>query len=298
MVTWQGKSPRSWPHGQPRSSAPAGEITREQDLDVSKALRDTGDLIEQAEAVLAPDEPGARHGAADRLLADRLLVEAVLEEGLSGPRHRMLEETLVRYAVPVLQHDLATGQIVSKATRLGIPLSGSVAWAEFTQADREDFAAEMVAAALPRFTRAVFEEGVWSASKGASLKTFFVNTCVLQFPAPYRKWREQRRAARPVGLEVGRVGEDPAVDPAITVAAQDEAIRTLMKIHGRQTQEIFVLRAAGYTNGEAARQVGLTPKAAEGRTTRARKDLKNERDSTEPPNSKRPGTTQGGRWGQ
>jgi DNA-directed RNA polymerase specialized sigma24 family protein len=275
----------------------AGATAREQDLDANEALHDTDDRVEQAEAALAPGEPRPEYGAADRLLADQLVVEAILEEGLHGPRHQALEDVLIRYAVPVLQHLLADGRIVSKATRLGRPPGGSEAWLDFTTADREEFARDMVADALPVFTKAVFEEQRWSPGRGASLKTYFVNACILQFPRLYREWLDQRRTVRPAGLEIDLNG-DPARDPAITVALRDEVTRMLGKIADRQIQEVLVLRGAGYTAEDAARQAGLTPKAAESRLARIRKGLKDERASTEPPDSRRRDTTQGGRWAQ
>jgi hypothetical protein len=295
MVTWQGNTPRSWPHRQRRSSTSAGDPAREQDLDAREALQDTGDRVEQAEAALAPGEPRREHAAADRLLADQLVVEAILEEVLHGPRHQALEDMLIRYAVPVLRQLLKDGRIVSKATRLGRPPGCSETWLDFTEADREEFARDMVADALPVFTKAVFEERLWTPDRRASLKTYFVNACILQFPRLFREWLDQRRAVRPSGLELDPGGGDPALDPAITVALRDEVDRMLAKIADRQVREVLILRGAGYTAEDAARQVGLTPKAAEGRLARIRKGLKDQQASTEPPDNGRD-TTQGGRW--
>ena len=58
----------------------------------------------------------------------------------------------------------------------------------------------MIADAMPVFTKAVFEmrdmvTGPESSRKTATLKTYFVGACALQFPALYRKWIKQRSAA-------------------------------------------------------------------------------------------------------
>lgn len=298
MVTWQGDAQHPWPHRRRSPSVSAGVTAREQDLAADEALHDTDDGVEQAEAALAPCQPRPEHGAADRLLADQLVVQAILEEGLHGPRHQTLEDALIRYAVPVLQQFLADGRIVNKAADLGRPPGGSEAWLDFTKADREEFAYDMVADALPAFTKAVFEERRWSPGRRASLKTYFVNGCVLQFPRLYRKWLDQRRTVRPGGLEIDMSGGDPAPDPANTVALHDETARMLEKITDTKIREVLVLRAAGYTAEDAARQVGLTPKAAEGRLARIRMALRDEKDSAAPPDCTRPDTTQGGRWVQ
>ncbi len=296
-MTWQGNPPRSWPHRQRRASTSAGATAREHDLDSTEALRDTGDCVEQAEATLAPGAPRPDPGAAERLLADQRVVDAILEEGLHGPRHQALEDVLIGYAVPVLRQLLATGQIVSKATKLGRPPGGSEAWLDFTKADREEFARDMVADALPVFTKAVFEERRWVPDGKASLKTYFVNACILQFPALYRRWLDQRRTVRPAGLEIDPGAGRPVVDPATVVTLRDEVIGLLRKIEDRQIREVLVLRGAGYTAEDAARQVGLTPKAAEGRLARIRRDLK-EQASMKPPGTRRQDTSQGGRWAQ
>ncbi len=298
MVTWQGNAQHPWPHRRRSSSMSAGVTGREQGLDADEALHDTDDRVERAESALVPGEPRPEHGAADRLLADQLVVQAILEEGLHGPRHQALEEALIRYAVPVLQQFLADGRIVNKATRLGRPPGGSEAWLDFTKADREEFACDMVADALPAFTKAVFEERRWSPDRRASLKTYFVNACVLQFPRLYGKWLDQRRTVRPGGLEIDMSGGDSASDPANTVALRDETARMLEKITDRKIREVLVLRASGYTAEDAARQVGLTPKAAESRLARIRVALRDERDSTAPPDCGRRDTSQGGRWVQ
>jgi DNA-directed RNA polymerase specialized sigma24 family protein len=298
MVTWQGNAQHPWPRRRRSSSMSAGVTGREQDLDADEALHDTDDGVERAEAALAPGESRPECGAADRLLADQLVIQAILEEGLHGLRHQVLDDALIRYAVPVLQQLLADGRIMNKATRLGRPPGGSEAWLDFTKADREEFACDMVADALPAFTKAVFEERRWSPGRRASLKTYFVNACVLQFPRLYRKWLDQRRTVRPGGLEIDMSGGDPAPDPACTVALHDETARMLEKITDTKIREVLVLRAAGYTAEDAARRVGLTPKAAESRLARIRVALKDQRDSATPPDGTRRDTTQGGRWVQ
>lgn len=281
MVTWHGNAPRSWPDRQQHSSMSAGAIPREQDPDDADALHETREHVEQAETALAPgtQRPDSNVG---RLLADQLMVDAILEQGLGGPRHQALEAALIQYAVPVLRKLLASGEIIAKAARLRRPASDSAAWLEFTHADREEFARDMVADALPVFTEAVFGQRRWSPARGASLKTYFVNACIRQFARPYGAWLDQRRVVQAAGLDIGP-GSSHELDPAIAVAFRDEASRLLKKIPDRQTQEVLVLRAAGWSARDAAQQVGLTEKAAENRLARIRKALKEERNGSEPP---------------
>jgi DNA-directed RNA polymerase specialized sigma24 family protein/transcriptional regulator with XRE-family HTH domain len=254
-----------------------------------EALQATDRLADQAEAELAPGNPDvaletAEHerARAERLRADQLLVEAVLQEGLGGPRHRVLEDALVRYAVPVLQHLLASGRVADMATRLHRPPTPQDAWLDFTEDDRQEFAIEMVASALPAFTRAVFEDRRWAPGHGASLRTYFVNACILQFARLQRQWLDHRQAIRPAGLEINPDAYVSAPDPADTVIKQDEVRRMLSQIEDEQLRELLMLRGAGWPAKEAAKMVGLTPRAAEGRLARLRRRLEGELAGTEP----------------
>jgi DNA-directed RNA polymerase specialized sigma24 family protein len=282
MVTWQENAPHSRPDRPQHTSMSASAIPRHQELDDPGALHETSEHIQQAETALTPGTLRPADSDVDRLLADQLMVDAILEQGLGGPRHQALEDALIRYAVPVLRKLLASGEIIAKAARLGRPVSESAAWLEFTPADREEFALDMVADALPVFTKAVFGQRRWSPARGASLKTYFVNACIRQFSRPYRAWLDQRRVVQPAGLDIA-ADSSHEPDPAIAVAVRDEASRLLNKIPDRQTQEVLALRATGWSARDAAHEVGLTEKAAENRLARIRKTLKEERNNSEPP---------------
>ena len=118
MVIWQGSAPQSGPDRQRSRSGQAAAAL------LAGPAGDDHHQRARGRATVAEAPPGAGEGGAtiERGLADQLLVQAVFDEGLSGPRHRALESTLVRYAVPVLRQLLADGQIVSRAGRLGRPV--------------------------------------------------------------------------------------------------------------------------------------------------------------------------------
>jgi DNA-directed RNA polymerase specialized sigma24 family protein len=298
MVTGQGNTPRSWRHRQRRSSAKsASETEQDCQLGTSGALHEAADLADHAEAALVPGEPEPDHSAEERLAADQRLVDVILTEGLQGPRHQQLERELIKYAVRVLDYLLRNGEIFSKASRLGRPAGDSDAWLDFTDIDREDLARDMVADALPVFTRAVFEERRWSPRRGASLRTYLVNACVLQFSGLYRKWLGQRRAV-PGGLEIDPGDGNRMIDPARAVINHDEAMRAFSWLEDRQMQEVLARRAVGFTAEDAAELAGLTPRAAEGRLARIRRNVKSERDSTELSGREQDDTSHGGRWEQ
>lgn len=275
MVTWQGDVPRSQADRRRSPSVPAG----------------AGDEPGQAGTAPAPGEAGGDHDVVARRLADQLVVQAIFEEGLHGPRHQALEDMLIRYAVPVLRKLLADGRIVNRAARLGRGPGSPETLAELTDADREELVRDMVADALPVFTRAVFGDRNWTSARQASLKTYFVNACILQFTSLHRQWLDQRRAVRPAGLEIEAASTRPALDPAVTVALRDEVDRLLAGITDPQLREVLVLRGADYSAEDAAQQAGLTPKAAEGRLARLRQGLKRTCLDAYPPERMRQDTT-------
>ncbi len=296
MATWHRRSPRSRPSRQQNPPTPTGMPAGEQDSGSSQVPRETRDLTREAEQALAPGEPDpGQDDAAGRLRADQLVVEAILEEGIGGARQQVLEEELIRYAVPVLQVLLADGRLISKATRLGRPPGSPGAWLDFTEADREEFALDMVADALPVFRRAVFEDRHWSPEYRASLTTYFVNACIRQFARLHARWLKGRQAVKPVGLKFAPDADGPnSPDPANTVVQWDEAGSLLAKMTDAKLLEAVILRAAGYTAADAAREVGLTPKAAERRLARFRESLKDE-EAAGPSGNSRPGAAPGRR---
>ncbi|WP_345475900.1 hypothetical protein [Actinoallomurus oryzae] len=241
--------------------------------DDQDVLLETADLVEQIEEELAPSAPPDESDAEKRLAVDQLIVEAVLQQGLGGNRHQDLNAELIRYAVPVLKYLLQTGMIISKCKRLRREISDVDGLLELTAADRDDLAYEMVADGMLVFTRGVFEDRRWSPAGGASLKTYFVNACVMQFPSLYRKWWNHRRRVRPIGLLPDPDRHGGPIDPAVQVAAEDEASRVLKQIDDEKMRKVLSLRAIGFTATAAAKEAGLTPKAAESWMGRYRKNM-------------------------
>jgi DNA-directed RNA polymerase specialized sigma24 family protein len=272
MVTSQGESPdTSSGSRQDPTCMPASE-TMPGSNDGDSSWVPAGSIA-RAEATLAPGEAEQDDSAGKRLLADQRVVDAVLKEGLRGPRHQALEEDLIRYAIPVLKQLLATGQIRTKCHRLGRPVSESHQLQELAADDLDDFAQEMVARALPLFTEAVFEDRRWAPCGGAGLTTYFTNGCIMQFQGIYRLWRKDRRRTVPRGLDLDPDVPSSAPDPAISVANADQARQSLEEIADQSLREALAWRAVGYTAREAADRAGLTVKAAEGRLSRHRKSL-------------------------
>jgi DNA-directed RNA polymerase specialized sigma24 family protein len=231
------------------------------------------DVIGQAEAALAPEEADQDGDAEQWLLADQLLVQAVVDQGLDGPRHQAFERELIQYAIPVLRRLVSSGQIVIRCHQLGRPLGGLNESHRFTSHDLDDFAQEMIVRALALYTKAVFVDRKWTPKGGASLSTYFINGCIRHFPDIYRKWLRHRMRHVLRGLDLDPDITSMAADPAAMAAEADQAARLLLQLPGKDLREVMALRAVGYTVREATAGSGMTPKSAEGRLARFRKNL-------------------------
>ena len=291
MVTSQGESLDPLPGASEGSAyTPAGGAASRSHDGSREDSRIPAASFEHVEAVLAPGEGSEDSNAQERLLSDQLVVDFVLAEGLNGPRHKALEDELINYALPVLEYLLRSGQIVAKCHELGRPLGRSYEQQGFSADDFNEFRQEMIARQIPVFTRMVFVDRKWtSRSGGASLTTYFVNGCARQFASIYRKWRRDRAHNLPsgLGLDVGVAATEP--DPASRVANLDQSRRLFAQIPDRGMQEVLAWRAIGYTTREAAANSGLTTKAAEGRLSRLRKNLRQGELEPDNPEGEEPG---------
>lgn len=211
-----------------------------------------------------------------RLRAD---VDAVLTLQLSNfadAAWEPLANALVEYGFAVMRAWIATGRIFVELVRshsfakLAPPPSG---WLDADEA--ESLAGEVVTVALAAFKNDVLAKGVWKAEKGASLSTFFIGQCKLQFPNIYRKWFEAecrfRRspAVDPDGSRLhGRAPDDPA-----RLAAQEGQLADILGQMTPRTAEVMIHKfVLGKSYAEIAQEIeGIKDaKAAENLVSRER----------------------------
>jgi len=133
---------------------------------------------------------------AQRRLADHALVKELAAAGFEGPVFDVAVTEFASYAIAVLMAWMRTGEIFGKCKAKGRPVSGSTS--DWSRDDRLEIAVETTARALKYFLGEVLVPGKWDHSRGATLKTFFVGACLLQFPNEYDRWAgEQRRWGGP-----------------------------------------------------------------------------------------------------
>lgn len=266
---------RSRPPGSAASDAaarpePAWAPPRENEVDeVERELTD--------DDYQSPADPVERTRVrnAQRRLADSALVGELAAAGFAGPVFEVAVTELASYGIAVLMAWMRTGQIFGKCLIKGRPVSGVTS--EWSRDDRLEIAIETTAKALKYFIDDVLQPGKWDHCRGATLKTFFIGACLLQFPNVFDRWaREQRRWGQPEGdeaLEHAVVRGDPQwADPTGDAAVRACTVRErLAEIPDRQTrQAAWLVNAYGASHAEAGAMVGLSAGGVEGRLYRLR----------------------------
>lgn len=232
------------------------------------------------EDLAGAEGPPAR---ARRREADASLVEFLRRRGFAGPHYRVFAEELMEYGWRTLSAWSANGRIFDRAAGMGRPIPPDMlptTWT-WTYEDRTQVVTDTVIKGSALFREHGLVRGKWTPHGGAGLTTYFVGAGILTFPAVYTRWFKthrlgqaelDRRSGDGDGLLHARrdIPDQRATDPAHAAALHDDIRRLRPLLPDEQLREALVRMALGYTQAEAARQVGLTPKALERRLARAR----------------------------
>lgn len=201
----------------------------------------------------------------DRLAGDADLVATLSTFGFAGPDYEWVRDEFIRYGVAVLAGWLKRGTIRGKCLekRLrGIPAAVD---REFDYDTAYELAGESVARALDPFREKVLLPGRWDPRKGASLKTFFVGQCLIQFVEVAKAWErhelptfEHSRELDPDEHLTGRTRsvEDDVIEAHATVAA-------LAGVRRPEARKALVMQSFGYTVPQIAAALGMSVKAVE-----------------------------------
>ncbi|SOC50983.1 DNA-directed RNA polymerase specialized sigma subunit, sigma24 family [Blastococcus aggregatus] len=181
----------------------------------------------------------------------------------------LIAEEFARYGLAVISSWIRRGLIfgyVTKATGFGFPNMDS---------DRvrdpetvHDLASMTVVNALGAFLEVALKKNNWSPSKGASLKTYFIGQCKIQFANVYKEWwRAEGRRPRSESLDqlVERNVLAPVHDNVEASFNRDaELSEALTMVESAEAQSALVYQAEGYTYAEIATFIGAAnPKVVE-----------------------------------
>lgn len=213
----------------------------------------------------------------ERLRADVDTVLTLQLSNFADEAWEPLANALVEYGFAVMRAWIASERIfkelaVSRSfAKVSPPPEG---W--LTKEEAESMAGEVVTLALRAFRDDVLAKGVWDARRGASLSTFFVGQCKLQFPNVYRRWRDGEERARswrdldPAGVHLH--GQGPR-NPGRAVQEDEAIYEILAQMPPRTARVMYRKFVHGQTYDEIAADLDdiKDAKAAENLVTRERK---------------------------
>lgn len=210
----------------------------------------------------------------DFITADRAIVEKLRLADFQGLAWAKFAESLVRYGRPVMKYWLVTGIIFTKCQAKGFGLERPTR-EKWLRADHEGFANEVLARGLNSFKQSL-QRGVWSHKGGATLRTFFMNACVFEFPNLYRKWltadsQSPAPTIQPPDIDTRpdpHLSFDELVDMRIEI---QKDLRSIDDI----TKSAVLLDFAGYSHREIGEFLSITSRAVEGRLRRQRERWRN-----------------------
>jgi hypothetical protein len=210
---------------------------------------------------------------------DQQKLNSLVLNGFTGPDYEIFAGELAAYGYPVILAWLRRGVIWKHCADRGRPLRP-------TDADREtlagmfeerlELAFETVAEALKFFRDRVLRTGYWSHEGGATLTTYFIGACLLDFPNVFRRWQAAERRwhgalrAETLNCPEGRTLADlPTADPADVVIGRAIVLSELDSMP-TGTRNAAALVVDGMSFAEAGDFPGTTDRAIEGRLYRYR----------------------------
>ncbi|MGZ9928332.1 hypothetical protein ACXNSR_00410 [Streptomyces sp. NC-S4] len=161
---------------------------------------------------IARPHPGSN---AERLAQDRELCERLQLDGFRGPRFDALVEDLWLYGWRVLRSWMQWGEIIARCGENDIQVP---AW--YTEVDmmtrlaelRDERAADSVATAVAHFTETILPRGFWDPNRGASMRTYFLRSCLCSFRNVCKRWATRRRRQLGALADWSSFGDRPSAE--------------------------------------------------------------------------------------
>ncbi|MBB3753621.1 hypothetical protein FHT44_006143 [Mycolicibacterium sp. BK634] len=203
---------------------------------------------------------------------DAELYRHLCEEKFNGPVWKAIAPILTRYAMQVIGSAMCLRQIdeMMKTTRVPFtPTTHELMRLATDGQYRTDVLGYAVAKQLARFRLAGLDGKGWSPEGGASIKTYFVNGCVIRVIDELKKQREDKDhdgVADAEAREQVRLAacHDPlsqdSVDPA-AVAIRRSIIKEQLNTLISADQVIVWGKASHWSAAEIAEHIGITPAA-------------------------------------
>ena len=220
-----------------------------------------------AEATPISAKATAAAAVVDRLIGDARLLDDLMMRGYAGPEWERFRRALAEYGLQVMRAWCLTGKIRRLCAEKGfgrLPPPPR----RLLHDDADEIAAETVAVALNHFRENVLIPRLWDPKRGASLRTFFVGSCIYSCSNEFTRWCRENRPL-PQGAEGDLLparGNQVAAVMLKSVLREREHLAPL-------DREIVCLATEGYRQQDIAERFGKTQKSVEMRLQRARRRL-------------------------
>ncbi|WP_344501140.1 hypothetical protein [Dactylosporangium maewongense] len=245
--------------------------------DLLDEIRDEPEFVEVAE-----QRDTAMRRLDEQDLIERIAFEALLSSRSEGQAYHQLFDDLWLYGWPVIKAFLRLnrmGHLVQRySPRLYVAMTPEdMVVLHQSEEERDALAIDVISRAVEDFYhRAVLDRG-WKQDGGASLRTWFIGACALNFPRAYQRWSRARsdrigELAVRYGLDLDEVGAHLAgvvPDPERVVIDRSD-LRAMIDMAQPTTKVILGLIMQGKSQAQIAGELGLTLRAVEGRLYRFR----------------------------
>ncbi|GAA1701302.1 putative transcriptional rgulator [Mycolicibacterium murale] len=218
----------------------------------------------------------------DRLAADSELYRHLKLQRFDGPDYDYFETVLARYGQAVIAGWIHQGTIETKCREKRLRHVPRLEGVKFSADDIDEIVLETVAEALYFFRDRVLAIGLWDASKGASLRTYFIGQCLIRFVAVTNRWL-QEQAADVLGIEddVRQNEVVAATDVEANVINALAAHQALQHVSRADARVALRLQARGYSLREISKHPGRTEKAVESMIGHAKRQIRQKTTGTE-----------------
>jgi len=217
-------------------------------------------------------------GHLDRLAGDIELVSELIVAGYEGKTWDRFANALAKYGYQVIWSWIRTGLIFERCREKGLGKYLYKGRPALGIEDIDEIAQDTVVRAVTSFRDRVLVPGKWNPSKGASLKTFFIGACLIEFLSVYRgaaKSIIRRRQREILADELPpSLQSSSGIDPARQALLRAEVASARANVRVARTGTILELIAQGYTQPEIAEMLEVTVKAIESSLARHRRDMK------------------------
>ncbi|WP_431230837.1 hypothetical protein [Paenarthrobacter nicotinovorans] len=203
------------------------------------------------------------------------LADAIMKDRLTPAEHSLVREYFWTLGFKTIKKQLRTGELAQASAAMGRP----VEWKFDDQRllrESEELRDELAAEVLLKADRIFFGNVKnWKPEEGAALPTYFIGACKQAFKGAYLGWADARDRRWFTTYETAAA---PWLDPNYARSFTDqveisETVAQIFDLALPSQKPVLGLLYQGYSQVDAAKALGLTPKTVERRMYQLRRKV-------------------------